>query len=110
MPVKKGVKKVVLKPRSAPKDCGKHERIGVVNIFGDINTISFASILDKELYWLWTKGDKDADPLCGVKANIRLVTPTKVSIEPELYKITFWCGMTKEVSLEQLYQGCISHN
>jgi hypothetical protein len=110
MPARKGLKKVVLKTRSVQEDCGEQERIDVVNIVGDINTITFASILGKELYWLWTKGDKEANSLCGVKSDIRLVTPTKVSIDPELYKITFRCGMTRDVSLEQLYQGCMSHN
>jgi hypothetical protein len=84
MPPKKGMKKLVLQPRNVQEDCGEHERIGVVNIVGDINTLSFASIFGKELYWLWTKGDKEANPLCRVKSNIRLVTPIRISIEPEL--------------------------
>ena len=114
MKVRKGVKKSVLKPKKVLENCSEldkvHERIDVVHLTGDINTVTFGAILGKELYWLWTKEDKEANPLCSIKADIRMVTPTKVSIDPELYKITFRCGMTRNVSVEQLYQGCIKHN
>ncbi len=70
MPQRKGLKKIVLEPRSVQEDCSEldkvHERIDVVNLVGDINTVTFGSILGKELYWLWTKGDKEANPLCRV--------------------------------------------
>ena len=108
------MKKIVLTPKNVLENWSEldkvHERIDVVHLAGDINTVTFGAILGKELYWLWTKGDKEANPLCSIKGDIRMVTPTKLSIDPEFYKITYRCGMTRNVSSEQLYQGCIKHN
>ena len=75
------------------------------------NAETFAPAFGSEMFWLWTKEDKERFPCCAIKGNMRVVLVTwNDSCDEDEYVITFRSGATRVVTQELLQAATLQHN
>ena len=75
------------------------------------NAETFAPAFGSEMFWLWTKEDKERFPCCAFKGDMRVVLLTwNGRCDEDDYIITFRSGVTRVVAQEMLQAATLQHN